>query len=229
MDLEQYNGKYVVYLITFPNNKKYCGYSSNIKRRWRNENEYNKQLVVYRAIKKYGWNNLKKEILYVFDNAADALKQEAICIQEMDLLNKEKGYNVVPGGGDPPHGLQYVSEEGYKKMQENGKRLAQEVWGNPENAEYAKQRMKEEIHKKRMLLSKEELKEKYGKHNIGKMPPNAKTILQIDLETNEIINEYPSSRQAALALGLNKGASSNIRRTANGQGKTAYGYKWRWK
>jgi len=227
--LSQYDNKYVVYLITFPNNKKYCGYSINLKRRWRNENEYKTQPAIYRAIQKYGWDNLKKEVLYVFDNSKDALEQEAKCIKEMDLINKEKGYNLVPGGNEPPHGLQYVSEEGYKKMQENGKRLAQEVWGNPEKAAYAIQRMNEETHKKRMLLSKDELKEKYGKHNLGKTPHNAKPILQIDLKTNKILNEYSSAGQAALALGLDTKAASNIRRTANGTGKSAYGYNWRWK
>ena len=178
--LSNYEGKHVVYLITFPNNKKYCGYSSNLKRRWRSENEYCTQPAIYRAIQKYGWNNLKKEVLYVFDNAEDALKQEAICIEKMDLLNPDKGYNLVPGGNVPPRGAQYLTEEGRQKLQEHGRRLAQEVWGNPEKATYTKQRMKEETHKKRMLLSKEELKEKYGKHNIGRIPPNAKPILQIN-------------------------------------------------
>ena len=227
--LSEYEGKYVVYLITFPNNKKYCGYSSNLKRRWRSENKYHTQPAIYRAIKKYGWNNLKKEVLYIFDNAEDALKQEAICIEEMDLLNPDKGYNLVPGGNVPPHGSQYLTEEGRKKLQEHGRQLAQEVWGNPEKAAYARQRMKEETHKKRMLLSKEELKEKYGKHNIGKMPPNAKAILQIDLVTDEILNEYPNSIHAARAIGLEASASANLRRNANGKGKQAYGYKWRWK
>lgn len=229
MLLSDYEGKYVVYLITFPNNKKYCGYSSNLKRRWRNKNEYRTQVAVYRAIEKYGWDNLKKEVLYVFDNAEEALKQEAICIEEMDLLNPDKGYNLVPGGNVPPHGAQFLTEHGLQKMRENGKRLAKEVWDNPEKAAYAIKRMREETHKKRMLLSKEELKEKYGKHNIGRTPPNAKPILQIDLTTDEIINEYPSAVQAALALNLDSTASSNIRRTANGKGKQAYGYKWRWK
>ena len=53
MELSQYNNKFVVYLMTFPNGKKYCGYSSNIKRRWRNANEYKGQRV-YKAIEKYG-------------------------------------------------------------------------------------------------------------------------------------------------------------------------------
>ena len=158
----------------------------------------------------------------------EALEQEKDTIQKLDLLNPEKGYNIVEGGGNPPHGLQYVSKEGYKKMQENGQRLAKEVWGNPEKAAYAKQRMKEETHKKRMLLSKDELKEKYGKHNIGKIPPNAKPILQIDINTQEIIKRYNSSMEAIRALGLEEQASANIRAVANGKRKTAYGYQWRW-
>ena len=228
-DLDEYKDKYVVYLITFPNNKKYCGYSGNLKRRWRSPEEYSSQPAVYRAINKYGWENLKKEVLYIFNNAKEALEKEAQVIEEMDLLNKDKGYNLVPGGGGPPHGLQFVTEEGYKKMQENGKRLAKEVWDNPEKAAYTIQRMREETHKKRMQLSKKELKEKYGKHNIGNLPPNSKTILQIDLETGDIINEYPSSRRAAISLNLDSAASANIRRVANGKGKKAYGYSWRWK
>lgn len=229
MNLKQYKDKYVVYLMTFPNGKRYCGYSSNIERRWRNENEYKTQKLVYRAIQKYGWNNIKKEIIYVFDNSQDALKQEAICIEQMDLLNTNNGYNMIPGGGNPPHGLQYVSEEGYKKMQENGKRLANEIWEDKEKRAFVIKRMKEETHKKRMLMSKEELKEKYGKANIGRTSPNAKPVLQIDLKTNQVINEYPSARQAALSLNLDASSGSNIQRTARGIGKSAYGYGWRWK
>ena len=88
--------------------------------------------------------------------------------------------------------------------------------------------MKEETHKKRMLLSKDELKEKYGKHNVGRIPPNAKPILQIDINTQEIIKRYNSSMEAIRALGLEKQASANIRAVANGKRKTAYGYQWRW-
>jgi group I intron endonuclease len=228
-DLDQYEGKYVVYKMIFPNGKLYVGYSSNLKRRWRNANEYKTQALVYRAIKKYGWDNIVKEVIYVYDNKEDALKKEQEVIEELHLLEPNNGYNMVPGGGDPPHGLQYVSEEGYKKMQENGKRLAKEVWDDPEKAKYVVQRMREETHKKRMMMSPEERKEKYGKHHIGVTPTNAKPILQLDLQTQEIINEYPSARQAALALGLEPQSGANIQRTARGIGKSAYGYGWRWK
>lgn len=136
-DLSQYNGKFVVYLMTFPNGKRYCGYSSNIKRRWRDDREYQTQNV-YKAIQKYGWNNINKEVLYVFDNKEKALQKEYDLIEQLKLLDPKNGYNLVPGGGDPPHGLKYVSKEGYKRMQANGKRLANEIWNNPEKAEVSK-------------------------------------------------------------------------------------------
>ena len=75
----------------------------------------------------------------------------------------------------------------------------------------------------------QERKEIWGKHNLGRTPHNAKPILQIDLKTNQILQQYPSAGQAALALQLDKTAGSNIQRTARGIGKTAYGYGWRWK
>lgn len=227
--LDKYKDKFVVYLFIFPNNKIYCGYSSNIKKRWRNEKGYKDQPLVYRAIEKYGWNNIKKYIYKSFDNKEEALQEEYNVIKNNNLKNTSIGYNLVDGGGDPPHGLVYISEKGYQNMVINGKNLANKVWNNPEKAAYTIQRMKEETHKKRMLLSEKELKEKYGKHNIGRIPPNAKAILQIDLQTGNILNEYPSTRQAAIALGLDPTACSNIQRTAKGIGKSAYGYGWRWK
>ncbi len=227
--LEKYNKKNVVYLLVFPNSKIYCGYSSNIIRRWHGPSEYKSQPLVSRAIEKYGWTNIKKYIYNVYDNSEEGLKAEYNFIKKYDLTNPNKGYNMVDGGGNPPHGIQYISEEGYQKMVENGKRLAQNVWTNPERAAYCIKRMKEETHKKRMLMDPIERKEKYGKHHIGVTPLNAKPILQIDLQTGEILKEYPSARQAAIGLGLDPTAGANIQRTARGIGKSAYGYTWRWK
>lgn len=51
---------------------------------------------VYKAIEKYGWENIKKEILYIFDNKQEALNKEHEVIDEMRLLDSDKGYNDVP-------------------------------------------------------------------------------------------------------------------------------------
>ena len=52
---------YTVYKHTFPNNKVYIGITSqSVSRRWRNGEGYrNKQQLIYRAILKYGWDNIK--------------------------------------------------------------------------------------------------------------------------------------------------------------------------
>ena len=98
--LDQYKNKFVVYLLIFPNNKIYCGYSSNIKRRWRSEEEYKNQLV-YKAIKKYKWKNIKKYIYKSFNNKQDALQLEYNIIKKYNLQNQNIGYNIANGGRRP--------------------------------------------------------------------------------------------------------------------------------
>lgn len=227
-NLNNYKNKYVVYLLTFPNQKKYCGYSSNIKKRWSNPNQYRECHLVYNAIQKYGWDNIEAKILASFDNKQQALKTEKIFIDYYQLLDRSKGYNLVPGGGDPPHDINLVSKEGYKAMQENGKRLAQETWNNEKNKEYCIKRMKQGNQEWLKNASEEERKKRYGERNIGRRPVNAKPIYQLDKQTFVIIAQYPSARAAGLALG-DQDYNKNIRRTANGIGQTAYGFRWAWK
>lgn len=226
-DLLPFKNKYVVYLLIFPNEKAYCGYSSNIERRWsRNYSEYKDCPAVYAALKKYSGQE-QKYIVSSFDNTIEALQLEKDLIEHLNLLDHTQGYNLVPGGGDPPHGLQYITPEGYKKMQENGKRLADEIWNNPDKRKYVIQRMREENHKAKMAMTTEQRKESYGKHNIGRIPSNAKPIYQIDLKTQQIINQYSSARKAAESLG-DAHYSANIRSVANHKRNSAYGYSWRW-
>lgn len=228
-ELNQFQNKYIVYIHTSPEGKKYCGFSGNIKRRWQSINEYYSNILFYRALQKYGWENFKHEIVFISDSKEEALQYEKETIEKLDLLNPKKGYNLVEGGGEPPHGKQYISSEGLEKMKANGKRLAEEIWGNPEKTAYVKQRMKEEFHKARMAMTQEQRNKSFGEHNKGNLPPNAKIIYQLDKDTLEVIAEYPSSGLAAMAVVGNKGAGSNIRAAARGEKNSAYGYKWRWK
>ena len=83
--LLQYENKYVVYQITFPNGKKYIGFSSNIIRRWKGPSEYSSQLLMSRAIAKYGWENLIKEVIFVSNDKQTALNKEAELIEKGKL------------------------------------------------------------------------------------------------------------------------------------------------
>ena len=224
--LHTFDNLYVVYLMIFPNNKIYCGYSGNLVRRWQSKSRYNKCPLVNKAIEKYGWENIQKYVIFSSSIQEDALKKEAEIIEKLDLLNPKKGYNLIPGGGALPH----PSKLNLSQEQIQHKRQCSiNQWKNPNIANFMKQRMKEETHKSRMKKTPQERKEIWGKHNLGRKPANAKSILQIDLATNKIIKEYSSARQAAIALGLDPTAGSNIQRTARGIGKSAYGYNWRWK
>lgn len=224
--LHEFDNYCVVYIFLFPNNKKYCGFSSNISHRWQTQTNYSRCPLVWKAMQKYGWNNIKKYIIFKSANKQEALDMEYQTIKNLDLLNPQFGYNLVDGGGALPHNATLnLSEE----QIEHKRQIAKQMWENPETAEYMKQRMREEDHVSRMQKTVEERKVIWGTHNLGRTPPNAKTILQIDINTNEVLNEYPSARQAAIALGLDPKSCANIQRTARGKGQTAYGYKWRWK
>lgn len=61
------NKNFCVYKHTFPNGKMYIGITSKTpNNRWENGTGYTKQHqpVMYYAIQKYGWNNVKHEILF---------------------------------------------------------------------------------------------------------------------------------------------------------------------
>lgn len=53
------------------------------------------------AIKKYGKNNFKKEIIAVFDDRKEALLKEKEIVNEL-LVYSEICYNLTEGGGAPP-------------------------------------------------------------------------------------------------------------------------------
>ena len=227
-NLDQYKNKFVVYLLEFPNGKKYCGYSSNIKRRWHGPSQYKDCFLVYKAIQKYGWHNINKKIICSFEDKQTALKTEAFFIDYYNLLDHSKGYNLIPGGGDPPHNPNLISEQGKLAMKKNGQRLAKQTWSNPEKKAYCIKRMKQGNQQWLKKASQQDRKRRYGERNLRRTPVNAKPIYQLDKNTFKIINEFPSARAAAIALGDSE-YNKNIRRTANGTGQTAYGFRWAWK
>lgn len=92
--------KYYVYKHTFPNNKVYIGITrQEPEKRWKNGLGYNAhQPIMKRAIKKYGWQNIKHEILFENLTKEQACKKEIELITLYDSTNKQKGYNVSQGG-----------------------------------------------------------------------------------------------------------------------------------
>ena len=90
------NKNYCVYEHVFPNGKKYIGISCDAEKRWRNGKGYETQPKIARAINKYGWNNIKHEVLIDGLTQEQAEKIEALLIQAYDSI--ENGYNTSIGG-----------------------------------------------------------------------------------------------------------------------------------
>lgn len=75
-----------------------------------------------RAIKKYGIENFKFEILEFFENREDVLKREEEIVNEQ-LINDPLCMNLQPGGGGG-----FSSEEHKRKCIEAGKKATSEKW-----------------------------------------------------------------------------------------------------
>lgn len=89
-----------VYMIIFPNNKKYIGISNNIRRRMNEHNiDFRNNLPIESAIKKYG--KIKNVILLeeiAADNREKMREREKYWIAKYHSNNKQFGYNVSEGG-----------------------------------------------------------------------------------------------------------------------------------
>lgn len=112
---------YIVYMHIFPNGKRYIGITNQTpERRWRNNGDGYKyaQKLIWYAIRKYGWENVKHEILYQNLSKEEACQKEIELIAEYNTTNREHGYNYHIGGELGPSGKK-ASEETRKKISES--------------------------------------------------------------------------------------------------------------
>ena len=103
----------VIYKLTSPKGKCYVGQSWNYKHRWVcYKNLYVKgQVKLERALKKYGPENFKYEIIDKTDNQETLDQKEIHYIKFFDCI--KNGYNCKEGGGGGRH-----SEESKQRMRD---------------------------------------------------------------------------------------------------------------
>lgn len=91
---------YSVYRFTFPNGKLYFGITSakNILHRWGRDGIGYSHMLVGRAIQKYGWDNIQKDVLYSEITEEEAKQIEIDLIAKYRTTDIEFGYNVTSGG-----------------------------------------------------------------------------------------------------------------------------------
>lgn len=92
---------YSVYIHTFPNGKKYVGVTSwKPELRWGANGCNYKNPYMINAIKKYGWENIKHEIVAESLTVDEASNMEKALIQKYNSANRDHGYNISLGGVD---------------------------------------------------------------------------------------------------------------------------------
>lgn len=106
---------YTVYKLTSPSNKVYIGITSrSVKKRWNNGSGYIKCPAIFNAIKKYGWDNFKKEVVYEGLTEEHAKFLETFLISHYKSKDRRFGYNLTDGGEGSKGTV--VSEETRRKM-----------------------------------------------------------------------------------------------------------------
>ena len=211
---------YSVYIHTCPNNKKYIGTTKlKPKYRWgKNGNGYKHHLSFYEDIKKYGWDNIKHEIIVTGLSRDEAEQKEIELIAKFKSDNKDFGYNIQHGGfstadnNNPFYG---------KKHSEESKKVMRQKWT------YEKHFKNETIEKIRIATTGEK-NPMYGKHH--QEESNKKNMLS--QKTRKSVKQYTidgvfvakfnSIREAARSV---NGDKSHISKACKEE-RISYGYKW---
>jgi hypothetical protein len=93
--------EYVVYLLTFPNGKKYVGYTQSFRKRMGAHKNCKDDTLLYRAVRKYSWENVRQEIIdRSTDIATIRALEQAWCITHN--CYSPFGYNSAIAGSVSP-------------------------------------------------------------------------------------------------------------------------------
>lgn len=220
------NNHYTVYKHISPSNKIYIGITSKKPElRWRKGNGYYNNKHFYNAIQKYGWDNIKHEILFDGLSKGEAEQKEIELIDYYNSTNPLFGYNHDNGG----HCSITATEETKKKISKGNKgkvvskETREKISRSTKGKRLGEHRSKEAREKIRQANLGKVLSEKQKKkirENSGK---NIK-VCQYSLD-GKLINIFNSQRKAARRLNID---SSSIVKCCKEKVKTAGGYVWKY-
>lgn len=207
------NNNCCVYKHTTPNGKVYIGFTTQKPElRWGSGHGYDTQFFG-KAVRKYGWENIKHEILESGLTAKQAKAKEIEYIKMYNSKDPACGYNCTDGG-DGCNGRNVTEAE--RKIRSN---TAKKMWSNEE--------------KRKILL---EHLQKISKENIGRRKTKdqiekTKVALSVPVSQytldGEYVKTYKSVSDAARCFGDVK-KNSSISSCCKGSKKTCYGYIWKY-
>lgn len=196
--------EYKVYKHTTPNNKVYIGITRmDVNKRWQNGLGYSHNPHFKRAIKKYGWENIKHEVLFENLTKHEASDKERELIAQYDTTNINKGYNLDYGGCY----CDRLTPELKKKISEAHKGKAREK---------TKEQIETLVSNIKKLWSQEEYREKEIRRIKKENSRKVKCV-----ETGKI---YNSMREAS----KDTGANSHYIGVCCRENRTSGGYHWKY-
>lgn len=229
------NNKWILYRHTSPSGKVYIGITSRNKayKRWKYGHGYKGCKAFYNAILKYGWDNIKHEVLFTNLEEDRAKRLEIELIRHYKALGAS--YNITNGGDG------YL---GYTPSNETRAKMRATKIGKPLSESHRRKLSEAQMGRVGTMLGKKHSEEtklkmsmahKGKKHNM-KLPyeerlpiyrkaQKCKTVLQYNKE-GIILNIFSSVNEAAKYINT---SPSHISECCRGKLKTLKGYIWRFK
>lgn len=238
------------------NNKVYVGQSIDIKERWNqhkykanNPKELGYNSAIHQAFRKYGIENFNFEVIEQCEvNELDF--KERYWIQELNSL-VPNGYNILTGGQKnrvEPH-FYYCTKCGVEITKNSKTGLCFDCYIKTQRKveRPEKETLYQELIDTEGAFSALGKKYRVADNTIRKwckgygLPfhsadykqiknvvkkPNKRPVAQLDKDTEEIIQCFESTAEAARSL--NKKSHGHITEACQGKIKTCYGYKWRY-
>lgn len=216
------------------------------ERRWNNGKGYQSNEYMTNAINKYGWSNIKHEILFTNLTKEEAEQKEIKLIAKYKSNNKKHGYNILKGGN--------VSKGLTKEMLEKMSERTTKLWENQEYKEHMievhlgkkpSQKTREKMSKnsarfwagkhlpkevKRKISANRKGKDAWNKGTKGIMKPNQTSFKKGEIhsitkkvkciETNTV---YDTINNASRQMNINATCIINV---CKGKQLTAGGFHW---
>lgn len=218
---------YTIYKHTTPSGKVYIGLTSvEVKKRWLNGRGYRRNNYFWNAICKYGWDNIKHEILETGLSKEEASEAEKKYIAMYRSCEMDYGYNLTEGGetgivhtaesrrrlSEAHKGLRYnigvpFTEERKRHLRENHADVRGE-----KNPNYGKKWTPEQL----AIRQAHRVYKRGGEH------PQARPILQLDMNGN-LIKRWGSISEAAEVF-----CRTSLKDCLKGKYKQHRGYQWRY-
>lgn len=235
---------YTVYKHTCPNGKVYIGITCmNVADRWKCGGKGYRKQYFYRAVQKYGWDNIEHSVIAENLTKSEAEDMEVKLIATHHSNNPQFGYNIDNGGkvGDrmsetTKEKLRQInigkrhtenaklkmslSQRGRTHTEETKAKISQSHRGFRQSEE-----TKAKISAARIGMEvSAETREKISKAVKGENNPNAKKILLVD-EQGNVIKMFSSSQQAQIELHISK---NSITAVLKGRQKQSKGYMFKY-